>query len=402
MKILYFYQYFSTDKGSWGTRVYDFTKEWVKAGHRVIIVTSIYAKSDIESSRYRLVTKKNIEGLDIIIINININNKHSFIRRLFSFIGYAVVSSYYALVLSVDIVISSSGPITVGIPGLVARYLRKRKFVFEVRDLWPQGAIELGIIKNKYFKKITYWFEKRLYFASDLIVTLSPGMVKDINQRFKLNNIISITNAVSIDLFSLPKTFVQFDLITPRKYVIYTGNIGIVNNSMWLIDAARILEKKGRTDIKILVIGDGPMKKEMIKITKDEKLGTIVFKDLSPKNEIVPFVQHAIASLVPLKSTPILDTSSPNKLFESIAAGVPVIQNTNGWIKDFLNENRLGFTIDPSDAESLVEKIIELDAMPSTFFEVFARHSKAIAEREFDKKQLSARMLSSIEKLIDK
>ena len=194
----------------------------------------------------------------------------------------------------------------------------------------------------------------------------------------------------------------QFDLITPRKYVIYTGNIGIVNNSMWLIDAARILEKKGRTDIKILVIGDGPMKKEMIKITKDEKLGTIVFKDLSPKNEIVPFVQHAIASLVPLKSTPILDTSSPNKLFESIAAGVPVIQNTNGWIKDFLNENRLGFTIDPSDAESLVEKIIELDAMPSTFFEVFARHSKAIAEREFDKKQLSARMLSSIEKLIDK
>lgn len=396
MRIVYFYQYFSTDKGSWGTRVYDFAKEWVTDGHKVTVVTSLYAKSDLKCKRFRLVTRQSYDKIDLIIINLNINNKHNKIRRIFSFIVYALVSSVYALFLKADVVIASSGPITVGIPGLVSKLLRRRKLVFEVRDLWPQGAIELGYIKNKLLQRMTYFFEKYIYLKSDLVVTLSPGMKSNILNRYPVKNIVSITNSVSIDMFSTPQNFIKYEELVPKKYAIYTGNIGYVNNSLWLLEAARILERIKRVDLKIFIIGDGPLKPKLIQKAREENLSTLIFKDLSPKIEIVPFVQNALVSLVPLKQSVVLDTSSPNKLFESIAAGVPVIQNSCGWIKDYLSDNNLGYTINASDAEGLVLKLVELDSKPNVFFEEFSSRAKLIAAKDFDKKNLANQMLISM------
>src|SRR5690606_39051431 len=118
MKILYFYQYFSTPKGSWGTRVYEFTNEWVKQGHEVTVVTSIYSKSDLTADK--LIENQDFEGIKVKVINVTIDNKQSIIKRILSFFKYSVISCYYAIVLPADIVIASSGPITVGLPGLIA------------------------------------------------------------------------------------------------------------------------------------------------------------------------------------------------------------------------------------------------------------------------------------------
>src|SRR5690606_15584636 len=152
MKIVYFYQYFSTPNGSWGTRVYEFAKEWVDQGHEVTVVTSIYSKSDLVAEK--LVEDQVFEGIKVKVLNVIIDNKQSFIKRILSFIKYSLLSSYYAIKLPADVVIASSGPITIGIPGLISKYIRGRKLIFETRDLWPEGAIELGIIKNKNIKKI--------------------------------------------------------------------------------------------------------------------------------------------------------------------------------------------------------------------------------------------------------
>src|SRR5690554_4101794 len=146
MKIVYFYQYFSTPKGSWGTRVYEFSKEWVKQGHEVTIVSSIYSKSDLNAKK--LIEDQFFDGIHVKVINVVIDNKQSILKRIWTFIQYSFFSSYYALTLNADIVIASSGPITVGIPALIARYIRGRKLIFETRDLWPESAIELGIITN--------------------------------------------------------------------------------------------------------------------------------------------------------------------------------------------------------------------------------------------------------------
>lgn len=388
MKILYFYQYFGTSKGSWGTRVYEFARNWVKDGHEVTVVTAIYAKSDIKARK--LLETQIHEGITVKVINVLIDNRQSFFKRITSFLQYVFFSSWYALILPADIVIASSGPITVGIPGLIAHYIRRRKLIFEVRDLWPAGAVELGIIKNKRLVKLAYAFEKLCYQASSHIVTLSPGMSDDIEKRYGFVKQTSVTNAANISLFSIPTG--RTTVFSQKKYAIYTGNIGDVNNSVWLLNAARLLKKKGREDIIILLIGEGQQREMLEQAARAENVANFVRLGLMPKEELVTYIQQAMVSLVPLKGTPVLDTSSPNKFFESLAAGVPVIQNTRGWMKDFLDYHQVGFTLDANDPEALADLLITLSGKPEDLKSMGSRGMRIAAEN-FDKDVLSQRML---------
>jgi glycosyltransferase involved in cell wall biosynthesis len=292
--------------------------------------------------------------------------------------------------LPADVVIASSGPITVGFPGLIARYLRGRKLVFEVRDLWPSGAVELGIIRNPLIVKLSYWFERRCYAAARHIITLSPGMADDIKRRYGYEKLTSVTNAANIKLFSTPAAVTT--PFTGRKYAIYTGNIGDVNNSRWLLDAARELKKRGRDDILILLIGEGQLREELERRAAEEGIVNFIRLELMPKKDLVAYVQQSMVSLVPLKGTPILDTSSPNKFFESLAAGVPVVQNTNGWMKEFLEEHNLGFTIPPDDAAGLADLLIKL-CDDGELLKDMGRRGQELAKQRFDKDILSAKML---------
>src|SRR5690554_1088036 len=395
MKIVYFYQYFSTPKGSWGTRVYEFAKEWVKDGHEVTVVTSVYSKSDIKA--VKLIEDQYFEGIHVKIINVTIDNKQPFLQRIWSFIQYSILSSYYALTLPADVVIASSGPITVGLPGLLARYIRGRKLVFETRDLWPEGAIELGIINSPLMIKVAYWFERVCYRASSYIVTLSPGMTKNIKKRFGLANVDDVTNAANIALFSTPLKLVS-NQVTSKNYAIYTGNIGMVNNSYWLYEAAKELKKLGRENIIILLIGEGQQRDELEKLAQQEGVTNFIRLGLMPKSELVAYVQHAFVSLVPLKGTPVLDTSSPNKFFESLAAGVPIIQNTQGWMKDFLEEHQVGYTLDPNNPRQLAKYLIKMkDEVAET--EEMGKRSLVVAKTYFDKDYLAGKMLKILKQV---
>lgn len=397
MKIVYFYQYFSTPKGSWGTRVYEFAKEWVEQGHEVTVVTSIYSKSDLKAKR--LIETQDYEGIRLKVINVRIDNKQPFLKRVSTFVLYSILSSWYAMTLPADVVIASSGPITVGLPGLLARLLRRKPLVFETRDLWPEGAIELGIIRNKWMIRLAYWFEKVCYQNSQLIVALSPGMKHYIEEKSNHQNVICVTNAANIDLFANP---IPFKPIHPnlraRKYAIYTGNIGLVNNSYLLLNAARYIKSQQIADLNILIVGDGQLRDELVKIKEQEQLDCLQIHSLIPKVELVGLVQHALASLVPLQNSPVLDTSSPNKFFESLAAGVPVIQNTQGWMKIFLEEHRVGFTIPHNDGEALVRRLQELIQQPELLADMGSNAQK-IARKEFDKDVLARRFRKAFELL---
>jgi len=393
VKILYFYQYFTTPRGSYGTRVYEFAKRWVEKGHQVTVVTSVYAKSDIRASGF--VDRQLHDGIDVRVINVTIDNRQSILRRIGSFIQYMCVSCWFALTLPADVVIASSGPLTAGVPGLVARYLRGRKFVFEVRDLWPEVAVELGIIKNRLLIKLAYWFEKRCYRASSHIIALSPGMKADINERFGLDNITSVTNSANISLFGTKIKNPDLKDLLPLRYAIYNGNIGEVNNSEWLFNAAKLIGEQGRSDLKIVLAGDGQQKAELEKRAIDEGVSNFVLLGLMPKNQLVGLIQNALVSTVPLKGAKILDTSSPNKFFESLAAGVPVVQNTNGWMKDYLEVNKVGYTLDPDDPVALSDLLIQLADNPALAREMGDR-AKVLAARDFDKDILADKMLDAL------
>jgi len=401
MKILYVYQYFSTPKGSWGTRVYEYAREWIEKGHEVTVVTSIYSKSDLKAETF--IERREIEGIKLIILNITIDNKQHPVKRIWTFIQYACLASWFAMREQYDVIISSSGPISVGIPGLLAKKIRKRKLVFEVRDLWPDTAITMGFVKSRMIQKMMYAFERICYNNSDLIVTLSPGSKSNIEKRYREYNIISVPNAANIALFesdSFPDKIHSYGL-EKNRYAIYTGNIGPVNNSRLLFETAKILKKGGYSDMKIVLVGDGQDKEILKKEAAEQKLGSVfLILDLMPKEELVPLVKNSIASLIPLANKPLLDTSSPNKLFESLAAGVPVIQTTNGWIKQLLDENNCGFTVDADHPEKLAEKLVQMAANPGLVKEM-GENAKKLAVKDFDKKVLAEKMIVALENLFE-
>ncbi len=392
MKIFYFYQYFSTSQGSWGTRIHEFTQEWVKsdANVEVTVITSLYYKSDLKSSKYR--NSQQFDGVNVEVLGIKVNNKDGFMKRLFSFIVYSLFSSVFALFGKYDVAIASSGPITVGLPGLIAKWVRRKKLVFEVRDLWPQGAIEMGIIKSPLFIQLAYRFEKFCYSSADLIVTLSPGMKDEVLGKVPQKRVISITNAANIELFS---TLVEVELskygLERKKYALYAGNIGKVNNVEWMLEAAKLLTEV-KSEIKIVFIGDGQLKSFLEVRKESEDIHNLVFLPLMPKTELVGFIQNAMVSLVPLANTPVLATSSPNKLFESLAAGVPVVITTQGWIRVFVESESVGVYVNPDSSEDLYKALIN----GKNFFIRDRDYYVDVARKYFDKKKLAGEFLEEV------
>ena len=375
--------------------MYEFCKDWAAAGHDVTVVTSTFAKSDLVTTK--LVEDQEFEGFKVKVIDLKMNNKESVAKRIRSFVVYAALCSWYAVTLRADVVIASSGPITIGMPALAARWIRRRKLVFEVRDLWPDGAIEMGMLQNKTIQRAAYALEAACYRSADHIVCLSPGMVDNIVGRFGVREISSITNAADLDLFGTPRQATDLPAVfADHKVAIYTGNIGQVNNSDLLLRASRLLTERGRTDIAIVLVGDGQLKEQLIAERDELGLTNLVFCDLMPKVDLVALIQRSFVSLVPLRGQPILDTSSPNKLYESLAAGKPVIQNTRGWIKTLLDDNQCGFTVDATDETELADRLEQLADDP-TLTATMGSNGRSLAEREFDQNILSARYLSVIE-----
>ncbi len=398
LRILYFYQYFSTPQGSWGTRVFEFAKRWAKEGDQIIVVTSIYDKSDLTSSG--ISELKNYDGVQVRVLNIRISNKHKIIYRLWTFFLYSVLSSWYAITTRADVVIASSGPITVGIPGLAARYLRGRKLILEVRDMWPEGAIQMGLINSRWAKKLAYWFEGVCYRAARHIVALSPGMRDEIIEKIgDPSKVSSVPNASDNDLFARDtSSFILPDWALGKRIFLYTGNIGQVNNSMLLVRAAEAMQSAAPSAL-FLMIGDGQQRETIQQYISQHGITNLRIMGLMPKADLVAWVQRAYFMLVPLEGRPILDTSSPNKLFDAMAAGIPVIQTTQGWIKTLLRENDCGITIPFDRPDLLAEECIAAIADPSRR-DTMGLNAKQVAMQQFDRTALASKMHSIIQQVV--
>ena len=323
MNIVYFYQYFGTPKGGWSTRVYELTRRWVGKGHHVTVVTSLYDKSDLKADGF--ITRYDIEGVEVILVNVKLSNDHGFAARVLSFLLYALVSVYYALRLPMDVCIASSGPITVGLSGLAAKLVRRRPFVFEIRDIWPDGAVQLGVLTNPFVIKAARWFEKRCYRVADLVVACSPGQAAHVAKVMPDKEVLVIPNASDNDLmdnFTADALQRPSDLMG-KKLVVYTGTLGLMDDCAQIVEAARVLQERRREDISLLFIGSGNEKAALETLAERYTLRNLHFLGLMPKEQVVGWLKNARAAFYTVKDVPVLHTGSPNKLFDAFAAGVP-------------------------------------------------------------------------------
>ncbi len=389
MKILILYQYFGTPAGSWSTRIYELTRRWVQEGHEVTVVTSPYDKSDIKANG--LVSKQEIEGIKLIVIDSGDSNRFPKIKRVYRAIKFALISCYYGFIEPADIFISSSGPITVAIPGLVRKILRKTPFVFEVRDLWPLGGIVMGKIKNKVVQNILLWFEKYVYQKADSIVTCSEGQAKNIAERLGFDDKLNVIhNASDETLFGgyIELNNDQRNLIGDVPYVLHLGSLGFIHNVSYIIEAAQFLPK-----VAFVLVGDGGERSMLELKTKELGLENIHFLGQMPKIETVAWLANCEISLFTTLDNEVQDTSSPNKIFDSFAAGKPIIQTTRGWIHQLVAESQCGYNADPQSPEDFAKKIeLFLNLSPSEK-EKMSHSSRELSRTKFNRDLLANQYL---------
>lgn len=400
LHILVFYQYFGTPKGSWSTRVYELTRRWVKEGHRVTVVTAPYEKSDIKPRGF--ISRQNIDGINLIVINSADSNKNTFLIRVAKAVLFSLISVFYSLVLKYDVCIASSGPITIGLPMILAKKIRRKKTVFEVRDLWPAGAIELGLLRSTFQKKLALAFERSCYKNADLIVTASIGQKAHIhNNRAPEKWIEIIPNASDIELFGSVAQG-QLPSWTQEKILLtHIGSLGLIHNIDYWMGVAEELAQIDLQDIVILVfIGDGADRERLISYKEQRNLKNVRFLGLKPKKDLPIWVQASKATLFATLDNPVQSTCSPNKIFDSFAASTPIIQTTQGWIKDLVDEYRCGINIDldnPKDAAVKILNFVEDDAR------VYAAGKSAfqLASDMFNRNDLAFSYLSYLKQLVN-
>lgn len=400
MRILYVYQYFSTEQGSWGTRAYEFARRWVEEGDEVTVVTSVYDKSDLTTNGF--LTRSEIDGIDLRIINVPISNKHGLWTRALTFGIFTLVASLYALFSRYDVVLASSGPLTVGIPALLARWIRRQPLVFEVRDLFSEGIRQLGLVRSNLLLALSAWFEKLVARQADAVVCLSPGMAAWFESATPSIRTQVIPNAADNDLFGIEPDSSTAGALRPKGEVwfLYAGTLGRANRCDVLVSAAAKLQLR-QSSARIILIGDGSERKRLEARAEAEGLTHVRFVDLQPRSDLPQWFNQATATLLVFQPVPVLDTTSPNKLFDALAAGLPVIQTTQGWIKDLLENENCGLTVHSTDSEELAIEIAEaierLATEPRLRAEM-AENARRLARGTFDRTVLSARMHAVLRK----
>jgi len=396
MRILYFYQYFTTPKGAWSTRAYDFSRRWVKAGHRVTVVTCVYDKTDLEPKGF--VTQLDIDGIDVRLLKIRLSNKHGFAYRLWTFLLYAATASWFALRIPTDVAYVSSGPITVGFPGLVFRFLRRKPMVFEVRDLWPEGAIQLGILRQPLAIWVARLLERTCYRMSDAVVALSPGMKMAITPRCGQTPIHVVPNTAQVALADRIPALDPVPIWAQGKLIaLYAGTLGLIDDCMQLVDLAEEVQRRGWTHWRVLVVGDGKQRPEIERSAENRSLHNIRFLGLKPKTQVMAWLKQATCSVFVTKDVAFLGTASPNKLFDAFAVGVPVIQTTSGWIHELVEQTGCGLNVPVGNAAAMADALALMEDAQKRG--AMASAARQLGERAFNVDRLAEKALQVLDRV---
>lgn len=405
MKIIYFHQHFKTPQIGGGTRSYEFAKKLIIRGHKVTIVCGgDKTMFGLPATNKKNIYRGEIEGIDIIQIAIPYSNNDGLWKRTKSFLSYAFKGVHIAMKEEYDLLFATSTPLTAGIPGIIQKPFRHKKFVFEVRDLWPELPKALGM-RNP----IALWgmslLEKMSYHSADACIGLSPGIEKGILRRSKPGKrVVMIPNGCDLELFK-PGNRENLNIEgveATDKVAIFTGAHGVANGLDSILNAASVLKQRGRVDIKIVFIGQGKMKAHLIERKEREGLDNCIFIGHVPKTVLNNIVSSADMGLMVLANIPAFYYgTSPNKFFDYIASGLPIVNNYPGWLADMITENECGVVVQPDDAEAFADGIISLADNPD-IRTIYGKNARILAEKYFSRDALSDRFADFLESVYKK
>lgn len=410
MRILLIHQYFLEDNEGGGSRWNDMSRMWSAAGNEITVLAGMghYMDGQTGKSRRRYFERyTNADGVRVIRCFVPENYNSNFRARLLAYFSFTIFSVLGGLSYArekYDVVIVSSPPLFVGLTALILSWIKGIPFVFEVRDLWPDSAIETRVLKNKVLIKLALGLEKYLYRKAARITVLTPAFSDELIKRKHVDpqKLILVPNGADFELagevlagMNIQDFRKQHEL--EDKFVIaYVGAHGIANNLMQMLETAEILREE---NVCFLLIGDGMEKEKLIRYAEQRNLNNVKFIRRLSKREVLRYILAADMGASVLQKADIFKTVYSNKTFDYFSCGKPVLMAIDGLSRKLVEEAGAGMFVMPENPVDFADKI-RIYLNDRLLLEKHGQNGYIYARTHFDRIILSKRYLGEMEKMV--
>ncbi|MCK5124888.1 MAG: glycosyltransferase family 4 protein [candidate division Zixibacteria bacterium] len=362
MRIRFVTLYYPPEVGAAQRRISELARRLAELGHKVTVVTGFpNYPSGIKPGSYRgkFSMREEKDGYTIIRLPHYVAPNKGFLKRILIHLTYAFSACIYTLFMKRDdVVYVESPPLFNGFIGLVGKWIRRIPYVFNVADLWPQTAIELGMLRNKPIIKFTQFLEKLFYNQSIRILAITAGVRASICEMgYDKDFVPLITNGVDIKAFNEsvePDKEVLSHKNKDGLLVVYAGTHGLIYSLDTILQAAEIVEDD---NIQFVFIGGGADKQRIVNLARDMKLKNVTFLPPKPSDVMPSVFRAADVAVISLRDLPVSKKIIPMKSFEIMGVGVPIILATKGEIAGYLKKADNGFIVEPENPRQLAEAL---------------------------------------------
>ena len=357
----------------------------------------------IDRKWYSFFRTKRKKRIDLHNVYVFPSDNKSNIKRIVNYTSFLIFSFIRGAFLKApDIVIATSPPIFAALSGLLVAKLKGSKFVLDIRDIWPESAVQMGNIKNKFIINLLEKLELFLYKNSDLITVATPGMVGIVKGKIKNSEISVEYIPCGVKIPALEdKQFIENPFLEEDKSkfcVLYAGLHGHAQDLSTLLDAAHKLRKN--KNIIFYLIGDGPDKQRLIEYANNLNLDNVMFLDPVPREKIRKYFQHTDCAIVPLRDLDVFKNVYPSKTFELMSYGVPSIVGVGGEIEKLINRSNSGLVVRPENHEDYAQAILKY-ATDHNLVSNIRTNAIKTAKLEFDYSVVNKNFFSLLVKILN-
>lgn len=402
MHILLIHQAFAALDEPGGTRHHEFAHFLAARGHHVTVIASpvSYLTGGKTLPTTGALLPRESENIAILRAYTFPALHKSFFNRTLVFFSFMLSSFCLGLgVRNVDVVWGTSPPIFQGVTAWALARLKSAKLLFEVRDLWPQFAVAVGVLKNPLLIRLSLWLERFLYRRADRVIVNSPGYLEHVTGR-GAKHVALVPNGADPSMFdpaASGESFRTRHRLADKFIVLYAGAHGLSNDLGVALEAARLLAEN-RPEVCLVLLGDGKEKPNLQRQAADLSLANVLFLPPLPKTEMAEALAGADACLAILKPIEEYKTTYPNKVFDYMAAGRPVVLAIDGVIRTVVESAGCGVFATPGDPAALAEAVGSLAADKEKARRM-GLDGRAFLEAHFSRGKISADLLRILEDL---
>jgi len=403
LHILLIHQAFTALDEAGGTRHHELARYLAAHGHRVTVIASpvSYLTGKARYKHIAWVERQQDGELITILRTYTYPALHrSFVHRVFSFLSFMFSSFIIGLrVKKVDLVWGTSPPIFQGITAWALARFKRAPFLFEVRDLWPAFAIAVGVLRQPLLIRLSEWLESFLYRQANMVMVNSPGFIEHVGVR-GARRVELVPNGTDTSMFNPEEDGEKFrhtHKLEGKFIALYAGAHGMSNDLGVILEAANLLRE--RKDISFVLLGDGKEKPALEAKAIELNLETVRFIPPIPKIEMPSALAAADACIAILKPIEMYKTTYPNKVFDYMAAGRPVVLAIDGVIRQVIEQARGGIPVQPGDPVALADAVRTLADNPSMGREM-GRQARTYVETQFNRARLADQLMTLLEELI--